>query len=84
MSSLKISRAEAFLATLLVSGGVVVFVVASNYRGVVEAKVTKDGFEFRVDGRELPKALPEAKPPSKASPDPAQKWLKDEADSYLC
>jgi hypothetical protein len=84
MSNLKISRTEAFLATLLVSGGVVVFVVASNYCGVVEAKITTAGVEFRVDGRELPKALPQAKPPSEASPDPAQKWLEEEADSYLC
>jgi hypothetical protein len=84
MSNLKISRAEAFLATLFVSGGIVIFVIASNYRGVVEAKITTAGVEFRIDGREIPKSLPGALPPGRSSPEPSQDLLEEEAAKYRC
>jgi hypothetical protein len=84
MADSSISRTQAFLATLIVSGGVVVFVVASNYRGVVEVKMTAAGIEFRIDGREIPKSLPGGKAPGRSSPEPSQDLLEEEAAKYRC
>jgi hypothetical protein len=84
MSDSRISHTQAFLTTLFVSGGVVVFVVASNYRGVVEVKMTVAGVEFRIDGREIPKSSPGALPLPPASPEPSQDLLEEEAAKYGC
>lgn len=79
MANSNISVNKAFLATLLVSGGVVVLAVISSYRGVVEVKLTPTSFEFRVDGREVPKSLPEA-----VIPESVQDVLEDEEIKHRC
>jgi hypothetical protein len=80
MTNLKISRAEAFLATLFICSSVIFFAMASNYRGVIEAKITAGGIEFRIDGREIPKSLP----PGSSSPEPSQDLLEEAAAKYRC
>jgi hypothetical protein len=84
MGNLRISRAEAFLASLVVCIGAVLSAMASNYRGVIEAKVTTGGIEFRIDGREIPKSSPGALPPGRYIPERTQDLLEEEAAKFKC
>jgi hypothetical protein len=67
MSNLKISPAKFLLTTLLVSGGIVVVAIISNYPGVVEIQVSLTGFQFRVNGQDSLK--PALKSGNPISPD---------------